>query len=228
MGETVESILNAGMLQPDRPNLTEQVYEQLIDILIRGELQPGDVIVERRMAERLNASRTPVREALGRLEAEGLVYKQPGRGVTVSPFSTEAFVELLNVRQLLEAEAARLAAGRIPEGKLRAIRDALEELGKHPKPNLSDIWDVDDMLHGAVADAAGNSLLADMIRDLRRRTHVFNAYRNPVTPKFGVEENMALLDAIASGDRARAHAAMAEHIDSVKLAIIDRLSGTMR
>tara|TARA_A100001391_G_scaffold205405_2_gene205833 strand:+ start:25065 stop:25751 length:687 start_codon:yes stop_codon:yes gene_type:complete len=228
MGETVESILNAGMLQPDRPNLTEQVYEQLIDILIRGELQPGDVIVERRMAERLNASRTPVREALGRLEAEGLVYKQPGRGVTVSPFSTEAFVELLNVRQLLEAEAARLAAGRIPEEKLRAIRDALEELGKQPKPNLSDIWDVDDMLHGAVADAAGNSLLADMIRDLRRRTHVFNAYRNPVTPKFGVEENMALLDAIASGDRARAHAAMAEHIDSVKLAIIDRLSGTMR
>jgi DNA-binding GntR family transcriptional regulator len=68
------------------------------------------------MAERLNASRTPVREALGRLEAEGLVYKQPSRGVTVSPFSTEAFVELLNVRQLLESEAARLAAGRIPAG----------------------------------------------------------------------------------------------------------------
>jgi DNA-binding GntR family transcriptional regulator len=84
------------------------------------------------------------------------------------------------------------------------------------------------MLHGAVADAAGNSLLAGMIRDLRRRTHVFNAYRNPVTPKFGVEENTALLDAIASGDQQRAHKAMAEHIESVRVAIIDRLAGAMR
>lgn len=228
MGETAELMNANSLLQADRPNLTEQVYEQLIDILIRGELQPGDVIVERRMAERLNASRTPVREALGRLEAEGLVYKQPGRGVTVSPFSTEAFVELLNVRQLLEAEAARLAAGRLPQDKLDAIRAALEELGKQAKPSLSDIWDVDDMLHGAVADAAGNVLLASMIRDLRRRTHVFNAYRNPVSPKFGVEENTSLLDAIASGDQQRAHDAMAEHIESVKIAIIDRLSGSLR
>lgn len=228
MGETFEPNLANSLLQADRPNLTEQVYEQLIEILIRGELQPGDVIVERRMAERLNASRTPVREALGRLEAEGLVYKQPSRGVTVSPFSTEAFVELLNVRQLLESEAARLAAGRIPQEKLDSIREALEELGKQAKPSLSDIWDVDDLLHGAVADAAGNSLLASMIRDLRRRTHVFNAYRNPVTPKFGVEENTALLDAIASGDQQRAHKAMAEHIESVRIAIIDRLAGAMR
>lgn len=228
MGETAEPMNANSLLQADRPNLTEQVYEQLIDILIRGELQPGDVIVERRMAERLNASRTPVREALGRLEAEGLVYKQPSRGVTVSPFSTEAFVELLNVRQLLEAEAARLAAGRIPQDKMDAIRTALQELGKQAKPSLSDVWDVDDMLHGAVADAAGNSLLASMIRDLRRRTHVFNAYRNPTSAKFGVEENTALLDAIASGDQQRAYAAMAEHIESVKIAIIDRLSGSLR
>jgi len=226
MAETAEPLNANSLLQADRPNLTEQVYEQLIDILIRGELQPGDVIVERRMAERLNASRTPVREALGRLEAEGLVYKQPSRGVTVSPFSTEAFVELLNVRQLLEAEAARLAAGRIPQEKMDAIRTALEELGKQAKPSLSDIWDVDDMLHGAVADAAGNTLLAGMIRDLRRRTHVFNAYRNPVSPKFGVEENTSLLDAIASGDQQRAHDAMAAHIESVRVAIIDRLSGS--
>ena len=225
MVEIAEPLNANSLMQADRPNLTEQVYEQLIDILIRGELQPGDVIVDRRMAERLNASRTPVREALGRLEAEGLVYKQPSRGVTVSPFSTEAFVELLNVRRLLESEAARLAAGRIPEEKMDAIRAALEALGKQAKPSLSDIWDVDDMLHGAVADAAGNTLLAGMIRDLRRRTHVFNAYRNPVSPKFGVEENTSLLDAIASGDQQRAHDAMAEHIESVRVAIIDRLAG---
>lgn len=218
----------AEALSAERANLTGQVYEQLIDILIRGELRPGDVIVERRMADRLNASRTPIREALGRLEAEGLVYKQPGRGVTVSPFSTEAFVELLHVRQLLESDAARLAAGRIPAARIEEIRAALQELGNKTSPSLSEIWEVDDMLHGEIADAAGNALLAGMIRDLRRRTHVFNAYRNPSKYKFGVEENAALLDAISSGDQEMARKAMAHHIESVKLAIIDRLAGGTR
>jgi DNA-binding GntR family transcriptional regulator len=212
----------------ERANLTEQVYEQLIEILIRGDLRPGDVIVERRMAEKLNASRTPIREALGRLEAEGLVYKQAGRGVTVSPFSTEAFVELLSVRQLLESEAARLAAGRIPKQRIEEIRSSLQRLGEKMEPSLSEIWEVDDMLHGEIADAAGNPLLAGMIRDLRRRTHVFNAYRNPSRYKFGVEENAVLLDAIATGDQQKARQAMADHIDAVKLAIIDRLSGASR
>ncbi|MCX5494029.1 GntR family transcriptional regulator [Kaistia dalseonensis] len=227
MGEIDELVLDVAG-SADRPNLTEQVYEQLIDLLIRGELRPGDVITERRMAEQLNASRTPIREALGRLEAEGLVYKQPNRGVTVSPFSTEAFVEILNVRQLLEAEAARLAAGRIPPERLAIIRAALEKIAKNPKPTLSDIWEVDDLLHGEIADTAGNVLMASMIRDLRRRTHIFNASRKSVTPSFGVEQNTLLLDAIESGDGERARAAMAKHIEVVKLALIDRLSGAIR
>lgn len=211
-----------------RPNLTEQVYEQLIELLIAGELRPGDVITERRMAERLNASRTPIREALGRLESEGLVYKQPSRGVTVSPFSTEAFVDILNVRQLLEPEAAFLAAGRMAPDRVAAIRDALRELASSAKPTLSEIWAVDDMLHGEIADAAGNGLLAALIRDLRRRTHVFNAYRNPVTPRFSVDENMKLLEAVAGSDRDAARAEMANHIEMVKTAIIERLSGNLR
>lgn len=232
MGEVVEraasdeaeSLHDAG----DRPNLTEQVYQQLIDLLIRGELRPGDVITERRMAERLNASRTPIREALGRLEAERLVYKQPSRGVTVSPFSTEAFVEVLNVRILLEAEAARLAAGRIPPDKIALIRSELAKIAAKPTPTLSEIWEVDDLLHGEIAAAAGNTLMAAMIEDLRRRTHVYNAYRQAITPSFGIQENTILLDAITSGDQTRAEQAMVRHIESVKKAIIERLSGAIR
>lgn len=231
MAELVEADDDLGFLggeQGLKPNLTEQVYEQLIELLIAGELRPGDVITERRMAERLSASRTPIREALGRLEAEGLVYKQPSRGVTVSPFSTEAFVDILNIRQLLEAEAAYLAAGKIAPDRAATIRDALETLAKNPKPTLSEIWTVDDMLHGDIADAAGNVLMAALIRDLRRRTHVFNAYRNPKTPRFNADENIRLLEAVASGDRDQARAAMVQHIEAVKLAIIERLSGVLR
>lgn len=217
--------LSDELLLEDRSSLTEVAYEQLIDILIRGELRPGDVITERKIAERLNASRTPIREALRRLEAEGLVYKQPNRGVTVSPFSAEVFIQILNVRQLLEGEAARLAAGNIPPSTLASIRDALAALEAKTKPSLSDIWEFDDMLHGAIADAANNLVMASMIRDLRRRTHVFNAYRNRSKPHFAAAENAVLLDAIESNDREGARDAMVRHIAKVKTAIIEKLTG---
>lgn len=223
-GETALDMTALG----DKPNRTEQVYDEIIDILIRGELRPGDVIVERRMAERLNSSRTPIREALGRLEAERLVYKQPGRGVTVSPFSTEAFVEILNVRQLLESEAARLAAGRLSAATIAQIRAALDSIAEDPDPDLSKVWETDNLLHGSIADAAGNDLMASMIRDLRRRTHVFNAFRTPDKNAYRFEENIELLDAIEAGDSEAARAAMSRHIETVKVAIVDRLTGLRR
>jgi len=210
---------------PERQNLTEAAYEQLIEILIRGELRPGDIVTERKMAERLNASRTPIREALGRLESEGLVFKQVNRGVTVSPFSAETFIDILNVRQLLESETARLAAGNISADKVKAIRAALHALAEKATPTLSEIWEVDDLLHGEIAAAAGSPLMASMIRDLRRRTHVFNAYRNPVQPKFTIDEDLLLLAAIESGDGTKARDAMIHHISMVKTALIEKLSG---
>ncbi|MCT4372862.1 GntR family transcriptional regulator [Yangia mangrovi] len=211
-----------------KPNLTEQIYEQLIQILISGELRPGDIIVERRLAERLNASRTPIREALGRLEAERLVYKQANRGVTVSPFSTEALMEILNVRQVLEAEAARLAAGRLAPERVAEIRSEMAALAEQPTPTLAEIWRVDDMLHGSIADAAGNELLAGMIRDLRRRTHVLNAYRSPHDSRYDHKENSLLLDAVVDGPPEAAQKAMADHIATVKIAIVNRLTGVTR
>lgn len=217
-----------GTPEGEAGNRTGSVYEMLLDLLIRGELRPGDVIVERRMAERLNASRTPVREALGRLEAERLVYKQPGRGVTVSPFSAEAFVELLNVRQLLEGEAARLAAGELAPERIAEIRAAQARLLANPAPTPAEIWEADDLLHGSVADASGNALMADIIRDLRRRTHVFNAFRTPRSFVYQAGENERLLDAIEAGDPEAARSAMWNHIEAVKTALVDRIAGRLR
>lgn len=212
----------------DKPNRTEHVYEQIVELLIRGDLKPGDVIVERKMAERLDASRTPIREALNRLEAERLVFKQPSRGVTVSPFSTEAFVEILNVRQLLEGEAARLAAGRIPAAKITEIRTAQDRLAANAAPTPTEVWETDDLLHGTIADASGNELMASMIRDLRRRTHVFNAFRNPIRHVYQHDENALLIAALEAGDANAAREAMERHIESVKMALVDRLVGLRR
>lgn len=209
----------------ERQNLTEHVYESLIEILIRGELGPGDVITERRMAERLKASRTPIREALRRLEAEGLVFKQASRGVTVSPFSAEKFIEILNIRQLLEGEAARLAAGNLLPSEIQGIRNRQEALAAMTEPSLADIWQADDMLHGAIARASGSHMLAHMIRDLRRLTHVFNAYRTAGRRGFASQDSGDLLSALERGDAAGAKQAMVDHIAAVKTEVIDKLTG---
>src|ERR1700712_1859690 len=91
-------------------NLGESAYERLLDMLLSGELVGATTLQERRLAEILNISRTPVREALGRLEAEGLITRHGGRLMTVFNVSPHQFIEVFDVRKLLEVEAAGLAA----------------------------------------------------------------------------------------------------------------------
>lgn len=207
-----------------RGSLTDQVYNGLIDLILSGELVPGDVLVERTIAERLRASRTPVREAFGRLEAEGLVHKQINRGVTISPFSSDALIEVLNVRKLLEGEAASLAAGRISGTEIEAIREADAAIGALAQPTLQQIWDADDLLHRAIAEASGNMLLAGLIRDLRRRTHVLNSYVFPRRRALYGGGHEEIIEALLAGDREGARRAMIAHIDAVKTSLIDRLA----
>ncbi len=205
--------------------VTSVVYQKLIEMLIRGELHPGDVISERKLAGTINASRTPIREALGRLESEGLVQKQVNRGVTVCPFSAEALIEILDVRSALESEAARRAAGNMLPETIAEIRQSAIDLEKKSDRTLVDIWEADDHLHGSIAAAANNQLMASLIRDLRRRTHIFDAYRNPKGFGYAASEINPLLDAIEQGDGDRAAALMAQHIGAVRKGIIDKLSG---
>jgi len=207
-----------------RGNLTDQVYDQMIQLFIRGELRPGAVLSERQLCERLDASRTPIREALGRLEAEGLVNKEPNRGVTVKPFSTEIFLDMLKVRSLLEGEAAYFAAGNVPPARISDIRARLDALRAQSQPELVDIWNMDEALHGAIAEAAGNVVMAQMIADLRRRIHVFNGTQNRGWFVYDYEANLTLLDAIERGDAEGARTAMRQHIDGVRAAVIGRLS----
>jgi DNA-binding GntR family transcriptional regulator len=82
---------------------------------------------------------------------------------------------------------------------------------------------VDDLVHGAIAEAAQNALLASTIRDLRRRTHIFNTHRIPQRLRPGTLEHLAMIDAIATGDRVRAQRLMAEHLENAKQAVVGQL-----
>lgn len=204
-------------------NLRELAYDRLLDMLLSGELAAGTPLQERRLAEALNISRTPVREALRQLEAEGLVMRQLGRLMTVSKISVQDYIETLNVRKLLEAEAASLAAGRISKAEAEKMRAAIWELMDLDEPTPQQHWQVDDMVHLTIAEAANNKLLTSMIRDLRRRTHIFGTRRIPGRRRPGALEHLALIDALAAGDSQKARQLMADHIENAKAAIIGEL-----
>jgi DNA-binding GntR family transcriptional regulator len=204
-------------------SLSDVAYEKLLDMLLSGKLVAGSVLQERRLAEALNISRTPVREALGQLEAEGLVARGAGHLMTVSRISVQNYIEILHVRKLLEGDAAAAAAGRIAKTKADAIRKAIKNLMAKSNPSPTEHWAVDDLFHGSIAEASGNRLMVGIIRDLRRRTHIFNTRRIPSRLKPGAQEHLAILDAVMSGNADKARVLMQEHIDNARMAILNQL-----
>jgi DNA-binding GntR family transcriptional regulator len=204
--------------------LSEVAYTKLLDVFLSGDLPPGTVLQERRLAERLGISRTPIREAISRLATEGLVTPLENRSPMVSKVPLQKFVEILKTRKLFEVEAAGLAAEKgLSSQVAQSGRDAIAELLQKPKPSVSEHWAVDDMIHGMISDAARNRLLATTILDLRRRTHMFSTDRLPARLRPGAAEHVAILDAVVSGDVVAARQSMADHIDNVRIAIVEAI-----
>jgi DNA-binding GntR family transcriptional regulator len=165
-----------------------------------------------------------VREALNRLESEGFVTRKAGRILVVTELSTRELIETLHVRQVVESESIALACGRISPLELDALEAAVRAILDCAEPSAEADWEVDCRLHGAIAQASGNSVLADLISNLRRKTFMFNLHRVPERFEVGHREHLAIIDALRREDREMARAAIRTHIENVKLSIIRKLS----
>jgi DNA-binding GntR family transcriptional regulator len=212
-----------GLAVESAKSLSNQAYERILDMMLSGELLGGTILQERRLAEALSISRTPTREALGRLENEGLVTRQFGRLLTVRELTVQEFIEILNVRKLLEVEAAGMAVNNVPADRAQEVRRAIDALINADEPTVAQHWAVDDMVHGLVGEFSGNQTLANLIRDLRRRTHMFDMRRIPNRFRASCQEHLALVDAVERGDAETARRVAGTHIENVKLSIIDKL-----
>lgn len=208
-------------------SLAVSAYEQLRSMLLSGGIGGGQVIQERRLAERLGLSRTPVREALGRLEGEGLL-RRDGRLLFSVSVSVPEVMEILAVRRLLEADAARAATAQMPPAQIQSIRAAILGMADPNAVTDDEHWANDDLLHLSIARASGNGLLLRLIRDLRQRTRMFGLRRIPGRFGAGKDEHLAVLDAIEAGDAEMAAARMQLHIDQARAAILMALVGPTR
>lgn len=217
------------MLMETDKRLALQAYEQILNLILSGALEPGWMVTERRLAETLNMSRTPVRDALLILEGEGLLIRQGSRGLQVRQMRTEDYMDALQIRQLLEPEAARLAAGNIPTEKLDALTSELEALLKHAdegneRADRAVVRELDDQLHGSIAEATGNPQLIQIIRTLRRQTQIFDLRSVPERLQSTCREHLDLIAALKAGDAALAAKTMSKHLDRVRGSIIRRLT----
>lgn len=202
----------------DRRKVTDWAYEEIRDAIIGLRLQPGDSLREAALAERLGVSKTPVREALGRLEKEGLVETTSFKGAVVSSYSREDLVEIYELRELLEGAAVRTAAERsTPEAldRLRSIVERSRQLRAAGElDSLADLLgEFDDVVYAQVE----NSRIAALIANLRAHLSRIGKLTEQIPGRVeaSVEEHAAIVHAIAERDADEAERLIRMHIRSV-------------
>ena len=194
---------------------SDRAYASLRDEILEWQLAPGTVLAEVEQATRLGVSRTPLREALARLSADGLVESQAGRGLVVTAASVDSVVELFEVREALESKAAALAAERRDPAVFEALRDefrASEALLADPTRHA--YYDLVRRFDDAMDAAVGNSYLVTTLAGLR--THIARirrlAHDNPARLAAAAAEHLLIVEAIVAGDPDLARSATVVHL----------------
>jgi DNA-binding GntR family transcriptional regulator len=198
-------------------SLADQAYHAIRGLIVSLELAPGAVIDERQLVERLAIGRTPVREALRRLAQERLVEVYPRRGMFVTGVDVRELARLSEVREVLEPEAARLAAERATDADRRELGALLVELDTAG----GELMALDERIHRAVYRAAHNDLLEATLEQyyvLALRIWSMALDRAHDLGE-AVEEHRALVEAIRSGDAERAADTMRAHVRNFEQAM---------
>jgi DNA-binding GntR family transcriptional regulator len=206
--------------QPDVGSMADRAYSHVIAALSDGTLKGGDLIQESRLADHLQLSRTPVRDALGRIEGEGLLVRS-NRGLTVRRVTIKEFLDILHVRRLLEPEAAYLACGQLDSEYLFRLQDRV--LRESTAGMNAEGWALDEEIHLTIVKGLKNDYLADLVRNMRRRTRLFELTEFPGRARSDREEHLDLLKSLISGDRDKAKAAMLRHLESLRDFIVESL-----
>ncbi len=215
------------MLNTPDTRLALQAYERILGLILGGVAKPGELLNERRLAEALDMSRTPVRDALLMLEGEGLLLRQGSRGLQVRQMRIEDYMDALQVRLLLEPAVARMAAGRVDTARIAQLRDQIAQVlaaGGDGPADRGLVRDIDEDLHGMISDAIENRQLSTIIQTMRRQTQMFDLRAVPERRADTCAEHLSILDALEAGDGEQAATAMTDHLHQVRNSIIARLS----
>lgn len=213
----------AGLARPT--SLAGNVYDAIFAQLMSLQIPPGARITVDTLVRELNVSHTPIREALGRLEGEGLVLRAHLVGYRAAPqVSRERFDELYELRLMLEPEAAAKATARMDEAGLKALQQLAGVMaaddGADEQLRYSDFARQDAEFHDKILEIAGNGLMRDVLRTQHTHFHIFRLMYHRLVTAEALDEHEALLDAFRKGDAKLAREAMLTHIQNSRTRLL--------
>ena len=207
-----------GLNNDDVASLTERAYQAISSAIANLQFKPGEALKQDHLARWLSISRTPVREALRRLEQDGIIQTVAGRGLVVTELTVKDVEDMLEMLRLLDAHAAELAAQRRTPEQAEKLADVARALMEAAERHDVDAWSIADKpYHEIILAASDNGLLRQTIQDVRRRLHriTINSGTRPERLLACTHEHLEVADAIVRSDSEAAAALMRRHIEAM-------------
>lgn len=206
--------------------LRDVVFNTLRQAILKGELQPGERLMEISLAQRLGVSRTPIREAIRKLELEGLVTMVPRKGAEVAKITEKSLKDVLEVRKALEELAMQIACEKVTEGELEELETALKEFKKAVlTKELTTIAEADVKFHDVIYHMTNNEKLILILNNLREQMY---RYRIEYIKDYGshgrlIKEHESMIKCLRNHDKENATIAICNHIDNQEMAVISSI-----
>ena len=207
--------------------LRDVVFNTLRRAILRGELKPGERLMEIQLANKLGVSRTPIREAIRKLELEGLVLMIPRKGAEVAEITEKNLRDVLEVRCALEELAVQLACDRIDEEGIRELHAAADRFrGRLDSDDITRIAEADEAFHDVIFKATGNDRLIQLLNNLREQMYRYRIEylkKKECYPQL-LEEHATIIRSIEEHDKDSATRITGQHINNQ----VDTVVGTLK
>ena len=207
--------------------LRDVVFNTLRQAILKGELEPGERLMEIQLADRLGVSRTPIREAIRKLELEGLVIMIPRKGAEVADITEKSLRDVLEVRKALEELAVQLACEKITQEELEELEKAGENFKKVLKrsKDITEVAEADVRFHDVIYMATDNQKLIHLLNKLREQMYRYRVeyLKNPDVHEQLTQEHEEIVYHIKRREKVEATAVTCQHIDNQVSAVTDKI-----
>lgn len=202
--------------------LRDVVFQTLREAILRGELRPGERLMELSLAAKLGVSRTPIREAIRMLEQEGLAVTVPRKGAEVARMTLKDMEDVLEIREALDELAVRLAIEKIAPEQLERLREVKNDFERNTMSgSVKKIAESDVKFHDIIYEAADNPKLVNLLSNFREQAYRYRVEYLKDADSYPVliREHEAIVAAIETKDSKKATRAMHEHVANQALAV---------
>ncbi len=206
--------------------LRDVVFNTLRNAILKGELEPGERLMEIKLAEKLGVSRTPIREAIRKLELEGLVVMTPRKSAEVARITEEDLTDVLEVRRVLEELAIDLSCQNITDDIIAELEDNLVRFKTAVKKNdITEIATMDVEFHETIYKSTGNKRLIQILNNLREQMYRYRLeyIKDKQTRDNLVIEHRGIIDALKNRDNINGKKAILNHIEKQQITILENI-----